>query len=223
MEIFYNFVDLDEYDPAAVPPGEIASLSDELGVSGSPVVTFVGRLIEQKGPHLLLRAFRHASTVCSEARLVFVGAPWYSRKNESPFVNSLREEGKDIADRIRFTGYVDQAEMPRYYQLADIVAVPSIWDDPSPFVAYEAQAMGKPVIASGRGGIPEIVADRITGRCIDVFNIPQFSQVLSEWLMNPLEAGAIGRNGRRRVAECFNLGRARQQLLDVYSRLLIAE
>jgi glycosyltransferase involved in cell wall biosynthesis len=223
MEIFYNFVDLGEYDPEALPPNEIESLSDALGVGGAPVVMFVGRLIEQKGPHLLLRAFRYASAACPEAQLVFVGAPWYSRENESPFVNLLREEAGKVADRVRFTGYVDQAEMPRYYQLADIVAVPSIWDDPSPFVAYEAQAMGKPVIASARGGIPEIIADRITGRCIDVFNIPLFAQVLSEWLMDPLEAGIIGRNGRRRVTERFNLDGARRQLTDVYGRLLATE
>lgn len=221
MEIFYNFVDLDEYNPMAVPSNDIASLSEVLDIAGSPVVMFVGRLIEQKGPHLLLRAFRYASAVCSGAKLVFVGAPWYSRENESPFVNLLREEGREITDRIRFTGYVDQAEMPRYYQLADIVAVPSIWDDPSPFVAYEAQAMGKPVVASGRGGIPEIVADRITGRCIDVFNIPLFARVLSEWLTNPLEAGAMGCSGRQRIAERFDLSSACQQLIDVYNRLLV--
>ena len=220
METFYNFVDLDEYDPDAIPPNEIASLSDALGVDSAPVVMFVGRLVEQKGPHLLLRAFRYASAACPDALLVFVGAPWYGRENESPFVNLLRDEARKVADRVRFTGYVDQAEMPRYYQLADIVAVPSIWDDPSPFVAYEAQAMGKPVIASARGGIPEIVADRITGRCIDVFNVPLFAQVLSEWLTNPVEAGAVGRNGRRRVTERFNLGGAHQQLTDMYRRLL---
>lgn len=223
VEIFYNFVDLDEYAPEAVSPDEVASLSHALGLDSAPVVMFVGRLIEQKGPHLLLRAFRYASRACPEAQLVFVGAPWYSRKNESRFVNLLREESREIADRVKFTGYVDQAAMPSYYQRAAIVAVPSVWDDPSPFVAYEAQAMEKPVVASLRGGIPEIVADRVTGRCIDVFDTRLFARVLSEWLTNPLLADAIGRSGRRRVAERFDLRRASQQLMDVYSRLLAAE
>jgi spore coat protein SA len=220
VELFYNFVDLAEYDPEAVPPDEVASLSHALGVADGPVIMFVGRLIEQKGPHLLLRAFRRACTACPDARLIFVGAPWYGRENESPFVSSLREECVGIADRVQFTGYVEQAAMPTYYQLADVVAVPSIWDDPSPFVAYEAQAMEKPVVASARGGIPEIVEDRVTGRCIDVFNTPLFAQVLSAWLMNPLDAGAIGCRGRRRVAERFDLMRASRQLRGVYSRLL---
>jgi len=221
VEIFYNFVDLTEYDAESVSRAQAVSLlCDRLNLGGGPVVMFVGRMIEQKGPHLLLRAFLRVASSYPEAVLVFVGSPWYSRTNQSQFVTAMREEAAPLADRIRFTGYVDHSDMPRYYDAADIVSVPSIWDDPSPFVAYEAQAMGKPVIASTRGGIPEIVADRVTGRCIDVFNTSLFSDVLAQWIANPREAREIGKRGRRRMAERFELSGAAAQLRRVYDQLL---
>lgn len=220
MEVFYNFVDLQEYDPARIPPEEVSVLRKQLELGDGPVMLFVGRMIEQKGPHLALRAFRRLADARPDARLVFVGAPWYSRSNESPFVSLVRSEAAPVADRIRFTGYVDHSRMPMYYALADVVCVPSIWDDPSPFVAYEAQAMARPVLASTRGGIPEIVEDHVTGRCIDVFNTALFAQIITDWLDNPGAAAAVGRKGRERIAARFDRRSAEQQILRVYEQLL---
>lgn len=220
LEVFYNFVDHGEYDPSAVPPGEVSALRERLKLGRGPVVVFVGRMIEQKGPHLALRAFRRLTESRPDARLVFVGAPWYSRANESPFVSLVRAEAAPIADRIRFTGYIDHAQMPLHYALADVVCAPSIWDDPSPFVAYEAQAMAKPVLASTRGGIPEIVEDHATGRCIDVFNTGLFAQILAQWIDNPNTAKAVGVRGRRRVVERFSIEKAESQIIDIYHQLM---
>jgi spore coat protein SA len=219
IDLFYNFVDINEYDPAIVPGTALEELRSEMKLGDSRVVLFVGRMIEQKGPHLALRAFRRIAENRPDVRMVFVGAPWYSRENSSPFVEMVKAEAGAVADRIRFTGYVDHTRMPAYYALADVVCAPSIWDDPSPFVAYEAQAMAKPVLGSTRGGIPEIIDDHRTGRCIDVFNTSLFSQILGEWLDQPQAAREIGQRGRERVRERFDLKAASQKIIDVYDRL----
>jgi spore coat protein SA len=220
LETFYNFVDLDEYDPAGVGAGRSAEVRRRHELGPGPVVLFVGRMIEQKGPHLTLRAFRRVAGDHPDAHLLFVGAPWYSRPNDSPFVEAVRREAAGLDGRVRFTGYVDHADMPAYYAAADVVCAPSIWDDPSPFVAYEAQAMARPVLGSTRGGIPEIVADHETGRCIDPFNAPLFARVLGDWLGDPAARQALGARGRARVAERFDLRRARRHMRAVYDRLL---
>jgi glycosyltransferase involved in cell wall biosynthesis len=154
------------------------------------------------------------------AKLLFVGAPWYSRDNATPWFDYLRAEVERLEEDAVFTGYVRHSEMPTHYALADIVTAPSIWDDPSPFVTYEAQAMECPVLGSLRGGIPEIIADRKTGRCIDVFNIPLFGEILASWIGDRQERHRLGRNGRGRMAERFSMKQAVRQMDCVYRRLL---
>lgn len=219
LEVFYNFVDIEEYNPSVIDLPRLTTLRNRLRIAGQPVILFVGRMIEQKGPHLALRAFRKLLASVPEARIVCVGAPWYSRKNESQFIDSLQAEFQDLSKHVCFTGYVDHSDMPLYYALADAVCVPSIWDDPSPFVTYEAQAMARPVITSRRGGIPEIVLDHVTGRCIDVFNIPLFADIMCQWLKDPVLGSRFGQQGRRRVSQHFELRKAQELMLDIYQRL----
>lgn len=219
LETYYNFVDTAEYDPNTFTAAERRRVRKQFDLGDGPVVLFVGRMIEQKGPHLALRAFKKIAARHAKARMLFVGAPWYSRENGSAFVDSLRAEAEGLEDRIRFTGYVDHGKMPSIYAAADICCAPSIWDDPSPFVTYEAQAMALPVISSPRGGIPEIVEDRRTGRCLDPFNLPLFASVLDDWLGDAEQRREVGRAGRARVVERFSLERARQRMAEIYKRL----
>jgi spore coat protein SA len=219
LEVFYNFVDAREYDPAAVDPRRIEKLRGELQING-PVLLFVGRMIEQKGPHLAMRAFRKVLKAVPAARLVCVGAPWYSRNNQSSFVDAVRAEFADLEQQVRFTGYVRHRDMPLYYALADVVCAPSVWDDPSPFVTYEAQAMARPIVTSRRGGIPEIVADHVTGRCIDVFDTVQFADTVIRWFNEPALAHRVGAQGRARILEQFELRRSQEQILATYRRCL---
>ena len=79
--------------------------------------------------------------------------------------------------------------------------------------------MALPVVGSMRGGIPEIVEDRETGRCIDVYNTPLFAEVLASWLVNPTEAKRIGKKGRERVMGQFSLEGACEQMRRIYEDL----
>lgn len=219
-EVFYNFVDLQEFDPGSVTSCAMQRLRDHYGLGEGTVVLFTGRMIEQKGPHLVVQAMRWARTHGAHAKLLFVGAPWYSRDKSTPWLDYLRAEVERACEDAVFTGYVQHSEMPAYFALADIVTVPSIWDDPSPFVTYEAQAMARPVLGSIRGGIPEIVADRMTGRCIDVFNIPLFGEILASWISDRQERHRLGVNGRARMKERFSLQQAARQMDGIYRQLL---
>jgi glycosyltransferase involved in cell wall biosynthesis len=219
-EIFYNFVDLNEFNPERIDPTILGNIRERYCIADHPVVLFVGRMIEQKGPHLVLQAVRWARERGADVKILFVGAPWYSRDSATPWLEFLLKQCGDLGKDSIFTGYVPHGDMPTHYALGDIVTVPSIWDDPSPFVAYEAQAMGRPVIASRRGGIPEIAEDRISGRCIDVFNVPLFGEIIMSWLSNPGKRARLGAEGRARMAERFSLVRAGEQMDQIYRRLI---
>lgn len=216
LRVIYNGVRTDVYDPDALDPRRLDDLRAALQLPAGKVVLFVGRMIEQKGPHLALRAVRRVADDLRDVTLLFVGAPWYSWVNQSPFVAYLKAEAADLITRLRFTGYVDQKEIPYYYGLADVTVCPSIWDDPSPFVAYEAQAMGRPVVASQRGGLPEIVAHGETGYNIDVYNTALFAKRIKDLLVNGDLRGEFGRKGRRRVRERFEMSLIAEQVRDVY-------
>lgn len=219
-EIFYNFVDLDEFNKDAIKPDVLAGLRTRYNLGNLPVIVFIGRMIEQKGPHLALRAIRWANARGARTKILFVGAPWYSRNNPTPWLDYLHHEVEELGDDVVFTGYVDHADIAAHYLLGDIAAVPSIWDDPSPFVAYEAQAMSRPVIGSTRGGIPEIIEDRVTGRCIDVFNVPLFGEILASWISDLSEREWLGRNGRARIGQRFSLKQAAEQMDQIYRSLI---
>jgi spore coat protein SA len=221
IRVIYNGVNTDVYSRLRIDPDRLAQLRQSVGLSNGPVVLFVGRMIEQKGPHLALRAFRRVQESCLDAQLLFVGAPWYSRDNKSRFVDYIREEaGAQMNVSVRFTGYVNQEDLPYYFAMADVFVCPSIWDDPSPFVAYEAQAMGVPVVGSQRGGIPEIVEHGRTGYCVDVFNIPLFAQKISSLLTNDSIRRKMGSEGRTRINDHFNMRLIAGQLELLYKEML---
>jgi glycosyltransferase involved in cell wall biosynthesis len=222
MDIFYNFVDTAEFNSANIDRGAADRLREQYGLGDVPVIGFVGRMIEQKGPQTLIRAVRKLRRAGVKSKLLFVGAPWYSRDESTLWLEYLKREIDDFSTDVVFTGYLRHTEIPACYSLIDVMAVPSVWDDPSPFVAYEAQAMALPVVSSMRGGIPEIVADWQTGRCIDVYNTPLFADVLAEWIENPSEAGKIGAKGRERVTDLFSLERACNQMHAVYESLRLS-
>jgi len=64
---------------------------------------------------------------------------------------------------VRFLGFVNQTQLPALYTAADVMVLPSLWEEPSPMTIGESFAYARPVIGSRRGGIPELVNDQRAG------------------------------------------------------------
>jgi len=123
------------------------------------VIIFSGRISPEKGIHELISAMA-ALSAYPAIKLLIIGSPFYGNaKNEDSYVRALKQEAKQIEDRIVFTGFIRYEQMPGYYHMADIAVVPSMWDDPCPFTVLEAQAAGLPIVTTKRGGIPEEVTE----------------------------------------------------------------
>lgn len=150
----YNGIDLDAFAATA------AADRTQMGLSADDfVLLFSGRITQQKGILQLIEAMLLLNDE-PRIKLLVVGSSFYGNAlQETTFQQELRTKASPLANRIIFTGFVAYEAMPRYLKMADVAVVPSVWDDPFPTTVLEAQAMGLPIIATRRGGIPEEVSD----------------------------------------------------------------
>lgn len=142
----------------------IKKLRKQIGLkSDDRVLFYAGRLMRAKGVHVLLKAFRQVSEQDPLARLVIVGGTGYGSNRQNPYVRELKKLAKPLGDKVKFVNFVPSAQMPLYYQVGDIVATPSVWQEAFCRVNLEAMASGKPVISTPRGGIKEVVTHQGSG------------------------------------------------------------
>ena len=129
----------------------------ELGLAPQRYVLFVGRLSPEKGPDVLLDAYRR---VAGDRPLVFVGGSSFNDR----YVAELEQRAATDA-RIRFAGFRTGVELEELYSNAGLVVVPSR-SEGQPLVVLEALAYGLPTVATEIPGIAEIV--EVTGAHVDL-------------------------------------------------------
>lgn len=143
---------------------------------------YMGRLDVTKGIELLLNAFLSVDFQSAEL--------WIAGHGKQDYERQLRRRFND--GRIHFMGHVRPHD---FFHAVDVVVVPSLWNDTLPGVVFEALAFGKPVVASKRGGIPEMITDGENGLLFepdDPENLKMLLQRLhsEESLRTTLAAGA---------------------------------
>lgn len=187
-----------------------ADAADELPVSlDPPVLLFVGRLYDVKGPHYLLAALEYLDMPC---RVVIVG--------DGPERERLKRMAVNCPPRhvVEFTGWVEQEELERRYRQASVVVVPSVWPEPFGLVGVEALKHGKPVVAFAVGGVGEWLRDGENGFSVEVKNVPALAGAIKKILTDPQLAGAMSRRARSLAVERFNLERHVDTLLQIYQQ-----
>lgn len=148
--ILHNCIDTGLFTPDEPD----AALRQTLGFAPEDfVVLFCGRLEPDKGIHKLLEAIGAVRE--PRVKLLIVGSPFFGRSQQSAFLRRLEAQAKEMGDRVKFTGYIKNDDMPRYYRLADLVCVPTLVEEAAGLSAMEAMACGRPVLATRSGGMPE--------------------------------------------------------------------
>ncbi|MFH1755243.1 MAG: glycosyltransferase family 4 protein, partial [Candidatus Latescibacterota bacterium] len=177
----------------------------------SPVIMFLGSLIERKGLPVLLEALQQLGSM--DWRLVVVG--------EGEERGRYEHLGKDmgIGDRIRFLGYLGEREVEALLCTADVLALPSFMEA-MPYVILEAMACGLPVIASDIYGIPEMAVDGETAVLVPPGDAARLSGGLHELLSDAPLRGRLGRAARTRFETYFTLDRQVEQIQSIYFELL---
>lgn len=131
-----------------------SELRQQFGIKENEIIIlFSGRFNPEKGIKELLIAYKRVHF--KNVKLLVVGSYYFGSKLVSEFEQEMKQLTEDMKDRICFTGFIPYNKMPEIYVLADIVVIPSIWDDPAPLTVIEALTSGKPLITTYSGGIPE--------------------------------------------------------------------
>jgi glycosyltransferase involved in cell wall biosynthesis len=96
---------------------------------------------------------------------------------------------------------------------------PSVWSEPCGTVVLEAMAMGRPVVASRVGGIPDLVVEGETGFLVPAGDAEALAQAATRLLADPSLRARMGAAGRERVTQ-FQVGTVAARIANMYSQLI---
>jgi len=197
---------------AARARGETAASRAELAAAGEgPRLLAVGRLTAQKGLDLLLDAGARLLPRFPDLRIAVAGTG-----PEGPrLVARARRQG--LASTVRWLG--ERRDVAGLMAAADLVVIPSRAEG-LPYVALEALALGRPLIATAVGGLPELVRDGVEGRLVAPRDAAALADAIADALARPEVRREWGRRGRERVEESFHAREMGRATADVYRRLV---
>lgn len=122
------------------------------------IVVFAGRINRDKGIEELTTAFNMLNR--DDVVLLVIGSYFFADKRISEFEKKMKQTFEDMKDRVRFTGFVPYENMWKYYSIADLAVLPSMWEEPAGLTIVESMSAGLPVITTNSGGIPEFIDER---------------------------------------------------------------
>lgn len=208
VETIYNGIDVHRFDDDTSG----VSVRDELGIpANARVVGTVGSLYPVKGQAHLLRALASVvrefpGTVC-----LLVG------RGELRSVLQREAADQGLGGRVRFLGY--RTDVPRLLSIMDVFVLPSL-SEGLPLALVEAQAAGKPAVATHVGGNPEVIDDGRTGYLVPPGRSDILADRISGLLRDPGKARAMGDLGRSRARQRFSLDSMSGAYLSLYASCL---
>jgi len=220
IQVSYNGVDPQKYDPAKVPADKVRAIRERYGIKDQDsMILFLGRLVAVKGVDKLIMAMPHILTKVPNAKLVIVG------------VGELQEYLTNLTRTLRLDDYVKfcfdfipEEERIQHYAACDLAAFPSFYE-PFGIVALEAMSMEKPVVvgAAGVSGMREIVICRGEEQCgfhVDPNNPSDIAWGVTSALEDPERSRWIGKNGRKRVLSEFTWGKIAEKTVELYEKIV---
>ena len=170
---------------------------------------YYGRLSAEKGIPVLLKAFAKADT--GSLKIIGTGP---DKKSLERLVSDLK-----ISRKVEFTGPVYGEQLKKLVSGAQFVVVPSEWYDNSPLVIYESLTMGKPVIGSNMGGIPELINIGVDGFIFEAKNTEQLSLILTDMLKHR-NLSEMGRAARAKAEKLFDPKVHYKNMMAIYNSVI---
>ncbi len=222
--VIYNGVESEAFSSRWEPGSQRREVREQYGLKDEPTVLFAGKLRESKGVHILAAAMERVWETVPQAVLALVGGTEYGRgrtMRETPFWAQLRQRLANAAGRVVLTGFVPAERMPQAYLLGDVFVGPSQIEEGLGLVFLEAAAAGLPIIASRRGGIPEVVREGFNGLLLDrKDDAEELADKIKHLLADSDLRQKLGQAGRQWATTDFSWEKIAQDLELLYDEVL---
>ncbi len=204
-QVIYNGIDFKRYTTA-----DGVNLRQALGIpAAATVIAAVGSLIQRKGHDVLLRALQKLDLSLNLRLLIASDGP--ERNKLERLTAELQLDG-----RVHFLGY--HKDISDVYRSSDIVALASRGDAFGLALA-EAGLFGLPVVSTRVGGIPEVIADGMTGILVPPDDPDALAAALAQVIKDTGYRHALGKAAKARVERLFGTPRMIAEFQDCYDRL----
>jgi glycosyltransferase involved in cell wall biosynthesis len=191
---------------------DLAEFRRKFALPEEKLVLFVGRLVYEKGVHVLVNAIPKILEKAN-AKFVIVGNG-YMKEQLSNLVKSM-----GLTHKVIFAGFVDDQTLRNLQRIADVSVVPSLFE-PFGIVALEAMAAKSPVVVSDTGGLSEIVDHDVTGVKVYTGNPDSLAWGINKVLLDEGYANWIRTNAYKKIQEKFDWGKIAQQTKNIYEAVL---
>jgi len=176
------------------------------------LVLYAGQLTYGKGVLILIKAFKQLLQKNPSLKLLILG--------KGPLAGYLEKIKDRFGDQLQYYGFLPYGKVLKIFQMADIVVVPSIWPEALGRVNLEAMALGKPVIATNVGGIPEIITHGKDGILVDPNDPKEIESALNKLINDKTLRLRIGSEGRKTIEKRYNEAVICDQTIDVYNQVI---
>ena len=191
----HNFVNLEEYN---VP------------TSDNGYVLYIGRLSKEKGIINLVQAFEKIK----QGKLYIAG----DGPEKENILNFIEE--KKLQEKIKLLGFLNKEQVKEKIAYSRFIVVPSIWYENCPYSVMEALAIGKPVIGSDMGGIPELVKDKINGLIFRHNDIQELEEKMKLLFENKGLVEEYGKNAKKIAQKEYSRDKYYDKIIKIYEDVL---
>jgi glycosyltransferase involved in cell wall biosynthesis len=212
VEVVPNGVDLDRF--GEVTEADLTRVREAYGLGDRPFVLYVGTVMPRKGVTELVRALGSVAERedVPTPRAILAGENTLDEEYTARVEELIAELG--LERNVELMGFVDAADLPALYALADAFVVSSL-EEGFGMTAVEAMAAGTPVVGTQVGGIPTIIEDGKQGRLVEPGDAAALADALAEVLGDPEIRERMAEQARQRARD-FSWEAVGEQVEVVY-------
>jgi len=197
--------------PQAAPleRAERDALRRQYAADQEKIVYYVGRVVHEKGIHILIDAAPQIVRTFPHVKFVIAGT--------GTLLDALRQRAVDrgVSQSFIFTGFISDDLRDKLYQIADVAVFPSLYE-PFGIVALEAMAYGCPVVAAHTGGLAEFIKPHETGILTHPGDPGSLAWGILHTLQQPEWATIRAANALHEVQQIYNWERIAAQTIESY-------